>query len=272
MLPKKKWIRGNNKPHVNKALRQAIMKRSNLKNKANKTKDPTDIRNYKKQRNYVVNLNKEAKLEYFSKYESDDERCKLYFTNKHSKAVPDIMLSENGELILKNKKIANTFNDHFRSIVVNLDLDHWEDHSVSPTKGVDRIDNIIKRYKNHPSIKNIKAKCNSVRIFSFQPISVDDVKTVIRDLKNNKSAGGEIQIQILKESEFTFGILTNCINKSIETGCFPDSLKVKNITVIFKKDDLLDKANFRPVSILPLISKVYERLIYNQLLEYRESF
>ena len=61
---KKKWIRGNNKPHVNKALRQAIMKRSKLKNKANKTKDPTDIKNYKKQRNYIVNLNKEAKLEY----------------------------------------------------------------------------------------------------------------------------------------------------------------------------------------------------------------
>ena len=84
--PKKKnWIRENNKPHVNKALRQAIMKRSKLKNKANKTKGPTDIRNYKKQRNYVVNLNKEAKLEYFSKYESDGNkpfwvRCKTYFT------------------------------------------------------------------------------------------------------------------------------------------------------------------------------------------------
>ena len=64
------------------------------------------------------------------------------------------MLSENGELILKNKEIANTFNDHFGSIVDNLSLDHWEDHSQSPTMGSDRIDNIIKRYKNHPNIKN----------------------------------------------------------------------------------------------------------------------
>ena len=274
---KKKGIRGNNKLHVNKALRQAIMKRSKLKNKANKTKDPTDIKNYKKQRNYVVNLNKEAKLKYFSKYESDDNkpfwvRCKPYFTNKHSKADTDIMLSENGELILKNKEIANTFNDHFGSIVDNLGLDHWDDHSLSPTKGDDRIDNIIKRYKNHPSIKNIKAKFNSVHIFSFHPVSVDDVKTVIRDLKNNKSAGGEIPIQILKESEFTFRILTNCINKSIETGCFSDSLKAANITPIFKKDHPLDNADYRPVSILPLISKVYERLIYNQWSEYSESF
>ena len=247
------------------------MKRSKLKNKANKTKDPTDIKNHKKQRNYVVNLNKEAKLEYLSKYESDDNkpfwvRCKPYFTNKHSKADIDIMLSENRQLILKNKEIANTFNDHFGSIVDNLGLDHWHDHSLSPTKGDGRIDNIIKRYKNHPSIKNIKTKFKSVRIFSFQPVSVDDVKTVIRDLKNKKSVGAEIPIQILKESEFTFGMLTNCINKSIETGCFPDSLKAANVTPIFKKDDPLDKANYRPVSILPLISKVYESILMHLLI------
>ena len=48
---------------------------------------------------------------------------------------------------------------------------------------------------------------------------MDEVKTVIQDMKNKKSVGGEIPIQILKESEFTFEILTNCVNKSIETGC-----------------------------------------------------
>ena len=54
---------------------------------------------------------------------------------------------------------------------------------------------------------------------------MEEVKTVIRDTKNNESESGKIQIQILTESEFTFEILTNCINKSIETGSFPDSLK-----------------------------------------------
>ena len=62
---KKKQFRGNNKPHVNKMLRKAIMKRSKLKNKANKTKLPVDVNDYKKQRSYVVNLNKSAKFEYF---------------------------------------------------------------------------------------------------------------------------------------------------------------------------------------------------------------
>ena len=111
------------------------MKRSRLKNKANKTKDPTDIKNYKKQRNYVANVNREAKLEYSSKFESNRNKpfwvnCKAYFTNKHSKTDTDIMLSKNGELILKNKEIANTFNDHFGSIVDSRGLDDLHDHSL----------------------------------------------------------------------------------------------------------------------------------------------
>ena len=49
-------------------------------------------------------------------------------------------------------------------------------------------------------------------------------------------------------------------------------LKLANITPIFKKDDPLDKSNYRPVSILPLLSKVYERIIYNQLSQHSEQF
>ena len=65
--PKKvKILRGNHKPHYNKSLRKAIMKRSRLKNKANRSKDPVDIANYKKQRNLVVSLNRLAKSKYFN--------------------------------------------------------------------------------------------------------------------------------------------------------------------------------------------------------------
>ena len=95
--------------------------------------------------------------------------------------------------------------------------------------------------------------------FSFRPVTTDEVKKIIKDLKTNKSVGGEIPIQILKESKFTFECLKNCINHSIEeTAIFPSSLKLGNITPIFTKDDPLDKSNYRPVSTLPLLSKVYE--------------
>ena len=66
------------------------MKRSRLKNKANRSKDPVDIANYKKQRNLVVSLNRQAKSEYFNEVSNSEssrpfwETCKLYFSQKHA--------------------------------------------------------------------------------------------------------------------------------------------------------------------------------------------
>ena len=61
--------------------------------------------------------------------------------------------------------------------------------------------------------------------------------------------------------------------KSVEeTGIFPSNLKLENITPIFKKDDPLDKSNYIPVSILSSLSKVYERIIYNQLSQHSKQF
>ena len=178
---KRKWVRGNHKPHINKELRKAIMKRSRLKNKANKTKKPIDISNFKKQRNYVVNLNKQAKFEYFSSYNSADSKpfwvnCKPYFSNKYSKADTDIVLNENGDLILKNEEIVKTFNDYFGAIVDNLDLHHWEDKTSSPSNTSDKINDIIKNYEKHPSICNIKTKYRGISNFSFRPVSAEEVK------------------------------------------------------------------------------------------------
>ena len=245
-----------------------------------KTKLLTDIRNYKKPPKNVVNLSKNEKFEYFSRYDCKDGKpfwvnCKPYFSNKHSKADNDIVLNEDGELILKNKEIANTFNDYFGSITENLNLEHWDEdsNSYSGINHRNNVKDIIKKYSNHPSIKNIKKKYKNIKKFSFRPVTTDEVKKVIKDLKRIKSVGGEIPIQMLKESEFTFECLKNCINHSIEeTGIFPSSLKLGNITPIFKKDDPLDKSNYRPVSILPLLSKVYERIIYNQLSQHSEQF
>ena len=59
-------------------------------------------------------------------------------------------------------------------------------------------------------------------------------------------------------------ILAQCVNKCFVRGESRDCLKQANISPIFKKDDSLDKENYRPVSIIPLLSKVYEKLLYNQ--------
>ena len=108
---KTKCVKGNNKSHLNKFLRRAIMKRSKLKNKTNKTKYPVDIKIYKK-KNYLAGSNKQAKFEYFNNLDCKRDtkpfwdRCKPYFSNKHSRRDTNIILKENGESLLKNDVIA----------------------------------------------------------------------------------------------------------------------------------------------------------------------
>ena len=175
-------------------------------------------------------------------------------------------------MIFKNEETAKTFNGYFSAIVDNLNLHHWEDKTSPPSSTSDKTNDIIKNYEKHPSNCKIKAKYRGISSFSFRPVSVEEVKKIIQDRKTNKAVSGEIPTKILKECEFTFYVLTNFINKSIETGYFPDSLKLANVALVFKKENPFDKSNDRPVSILPLLSKVYEKVIYNQLSHYSESF
>ena len=99
--------------------------------------------------------------------------------------------------------------------------------------------NIAQKYKNHPSIGRLKRNCKGISYFLFQPISVDEVIKVVKNLKVSKAVGGDIPTEILKECEFTFDIITAGINKAIEIGNFSDDLKMANVTPVFKKEDPL---------------------------------
>ena len=76
----------------------------------------------------------------------------------------------------------------------------------------------------------------------------------------------DIPFKIIKDNADIFSnfILKN-FNKSIIEGKFPDQLKKADVSPVFKNGNHNDKTNYRPVSILPLFSKIYERLIYNQV-------
>ena len=184
--PKKiKTFRGNQKPQINETLRKAIMKRSQLKNKANKTRNATDILNYKKQRNYVVKLNNQCKKDYFDRLNPVKDSkpfwksCKLYFSNKHSFGDSRIALSENGEFLTENNKIAKTFNSFFETVTDSLNLFSW------PSKVNvcdDKVQGIIHNFSNHHSILKIKEKVQLNKRFSFQHVFEATVRKVVKNL------------------------------------------------------------------------------------------
>ena len=92
-------------------------------------------------------------------------------------------------------------------------------------------------------------------------------------MPNNRASGGEILLNILKQSRFTYKMLPDCINDvTVGEDIFPDSLKSGDITPVHKKDETTNKENFTLIVVLPLISKIVERLIHGQLSEYLEKY
>ena len=78
---------------------------------------------------------------------------------------------------------------------------------------------------------------------------------------------------LFKKFGFVIDTVTVYVNEALSTRSFPDSLTCANVRPIYKKEDTFDKRNYRPVCILPLLSKVYERLIiYEQASNYFKPF
>ena len=155
------------------------MKRSQLKNNANKTKDPKHILKYKKQRIYVVELNNESKKEHFDSVNPFLDlkpfwkSCKAYFSNKHCFGNSKFALNENREILPQNIKITKTFNSYFELIPDSLELFNWSPQlSISEEK----VQNVVKNFSNHPSIIKKKQKFNLNKKFSFQCVSTATVR------------------------------------------------------------------------------------------------
>ena len=160
-------------------------------------------------------------------------------------------------------KIAETFDSYFKSVTDSLEL---FDSPLQSNVSFDKVQNIIKRFSNHPSNIKIKHKFKLNKQFSSQCVSEATVRKVVKSLLSDKTTAGKIPINVLKNCENCILDLTNCINKAIRNNKVPDSLKLSDIIPVFKKFDPSDKTNYRPVSVLPLLSKVFEQIIYDHLM------
>ena len=105
---KKKYVRGNNKRFMNKALSKAIMQRTKLRNKFLKDPSAENKFSYNKQRNWCVSLLRKEK--------------KKYFTNFETKSREKFTLIENENLVSDDAEVANCLNNFFSNIVKNVEV------------------------------------------------------------------------------------------------------------------------------------------------------
>ena len=143
--------------------------------------------------------------------------------------------------------------------------------TYSFTSGVDdEIFDILSNFKNHPSILKIKSMYKGGQKFSFEHISLCQMKLEISKISTGKASPiNDIPFKMLKINKDYFAkLLSSNIDKCIDFCMFPDKLKLAEIIPIHKNGDRTAKNNYRPISLLPCISKLYERIFYNQLNTY----
>ena len=106
--------------------------------------------------------------------------------------------------------------------------------------------------------------------FSFKKVTTKEIENIIKELQSKNSTGNDdISCNLLKYLLPVLSqSLTLIINQSLNTGIFPNKLKLAKLVPIFKKGDTSFPENYRPISLLPAISKVFEKVVFNQFYEY----
>ena len=111
--------------------------------------------------------------------------------------------------------------------------------------------NVIRKYKKHSSILKIKSVFKSIRLFDFNFVSSDDIYKIVTSLDSIKKASDVIPRKTVKlENLEIYKDLVNWINESIKKNEFLNELKAADITPLIKKENPLNKENYRPVSVL----------------------
>ena len=126
----------------------------------------------------------------------------------------------------------------------------------------------MSKYRNYSNILLIKDKIRDPASFSVKEASLSDIEKELRNLNTNKaSTSGNIPPKILRASnESCSETLTELFNNTLLASSFPTELKVADINPVFKKYDPLITKNYRPVGVLPVVSKIFETFLHKQII------
>ena len=161
----------------------------------------------------------------------------------------NICFKINDEVITDKQIIANNFNNFFVNIGPSLSKE------IKAPSNKSFRDYLTKTYQS---------------TFEFETVHEETINKHINELKNKNSTGKDgISSKLLKAIKTSLiKPLTLIFNQMLITGIFPERLKIAKVLPLYKKDDKELLNIYRPISLLPVISKIFERIIYNQLYSY----
>ena len=247
----------NRNEWINKALKNEIIERERLFIYKKKYPTQENIDVYKKFRN--KNLSNQRKTErnyYKEQFELNENDIR-----KSWKVIKDVIGKHehrlcndhedfyiNSKLTIDKNQIANSFNNYF--VNIGKSLAQQITSTINPLSYID----------------------TNIHSIYIPDISKNEIITVINTLKNSAPGNDEMPASILKHCIETYiDPLTYLVNLSINQGIFPDELKIAKVLPIYKSDDKQLIQNYRPISVLPFFSKIFEKIISNHLLNFIDT-
>ena len=160
------------------------------------------------------------------------------------KSNSNIYLNIEGQVITSQAQVANKFNDFFINVAHDL---------------VSKLGNTNKSFKDYLQDPQYEK-------FFVKPVTSFEVSDLIKNLDQSKSPDPyNIPAKLIKLIPYNMSVaLTDIFNESLKTGIFPDLLKLAHITPIHKGNSRLAVTNYRPISVLPIISKVFEQIVHKK--------
>ena len=173
----------------------------------------------------------------------------LFGTYKNNKRITEIKI--NNSSLVDDREMANAFNEYFASVGKNLD----ESLPRSNSNFQDFLPNSLPHS------------------FFLTPVSPEEISVVILKMKRKKSDLNSLPVNLLVKCRNLLSTpLAKLINMSFSSGIFPDSLKRANIVPIHKSGSRTDIRKYRPISILPMYSKIFEKCMYTRLVSYLKNY
>lgn len=262
---KDRKVRGKENPWLTREIKRLMHTRDFFLRRFKKTNAERDWSNYKRLRNIVTNQIRTAKANNVRKVLRETSNHPRDFWKHIKKCYPSKgsscsskTFNINDTLVFDKKIIANAFCSFFTrvgsslmksSTFVNLT---WKSFNV-------------RRYLSTINPGNSR--------FSFAPVTIYDIVKVLKSIKSSKASGmDKIPASILKDAaEELAAPLMFLINRSLQSGTFPSCEKMAKVTPLFKAGGRSNIDNYRPISVLNILSKVVERVVYNQLTTYLEN-
>jgi len=255
-----KRVKGKSSPWLTKEIKSEMNCCDALRRRYQKTKCDRDHQSYKTKRNKVTNIIRRAKRNYHKELLKETENnpdkfwrtLKNIFPTKDNSSCAKSFLID-GELTTEKEKVASYFCSFFTGIARKL-----------KTKNI--------MFTNFTWRLPMQLSSKTALKFRLNPVTVNEVFILLKKLSRKKAAGPDnLPPGFLKDIALQIaGPLCHVINTSIKTGIVPQGFKIGKVTPIYKSGPRNSMDNYRPITVLPVCSKIYEKCIYKQLMQFLE--